>query len=130
MKKLTDEEIQSMLEEEAVLPENDADASLYKALFSELKNEPPGELPFSFSADVVRKIRTAQNRKNDRKIYITCAILVLTGLAGIFLQLDKDIMMTAWAYLSGQPGVWLFMAVAITMPLLFERKKLPMLRNK
>jgi hypothetical protein len=128
MKKMTDEEIQSLLEEGAALPLNNTDTYPYEVLFTALKQEPPGGLPLSFSSNVVRKIRAARNRKSDLLVYVIISILLLAGLTAAFfclLFMDKETAGVVASSLTAQPGIWIFAAVIITLTIFSHRKKIP-----
>lgn len=84
MKKLTDDELQKLLEESIHLPDEldgDDDAKAYQFLFDGLKEEPEAGLPYNFSKKVVAQVQHARNRRQDVKLYVFMTIGIVFGIA-------------------------------------------------
>lgn len=86
MKESDDEEIQKMLEKnlnpESQFESNPEDLKIYSRLFDELNKEPEVKLSFSFSANVVRKIKYQQQRRSDIRLAFLVGALVVIGILG------------------------------------------------
>lgn len=80
MKKFNDEEIQTALDAGENLASADENVALYELLFTELGKAPQSSLPLSFSAVLIRKIKLAQQRRQDIKLNFTVGLLLLVGL--------------------------------------------------
>jgi hypothetical protein len=96
MKKLTDEEIQKLLEQNLNIPgdelgDND-DVKAYQLLFDGLKQEPETGLPYNFAKKVVGQIQSAKNRRQDVKLYW------LMGVAVILMFITAAVFMAAYNY--------------------------------
>jgi sterol desaturase/sphingolipid hydroxylase (fatty acid hydroxylase superfamily) len=91
MKKLTDEEIQKLLEENLSTPGDDFaeddDIKAYQFLFESLKEEPLTGLPYNFSKKVSAQIKVANNRRQDVKLYffVTIAIMLTVAIVAGFM---------------------------------------------
>ena len=88
MKKLTDEEIQQLLDSKSYTPASldlNEDAKLYKLVFEELNKEPDFTLPEDFSFSVTEKIWQQSNRYSFITpnvilfVSILAALLISTG---------------------------------------------------
>lgn len=79
MKKLSDEEIQSLLDTGTTIPVSDSDVLLYQQLYEALEKNTESALPMSFSASVLRKIKIVQRRQADLKLNLAIAALVILG---------------------------------------------------
>lgn len=79
MKKLSDEEIQSLLDTGSAIPVTDSDVSLYQQLYQALEKSTESTLPMSFSATVVRKIKIVQRKQADLKLNLAIAALAISG---------------------------------------------------
>ncbi len=104
MKKLSDEEIRSLLDTCSAIPVTDPDVSLYQKLYETLEKNTESTLPMSFSATVLRKIKIVQRRQADLKLNLAIAALAILGglttywalalydnnLANQFFQLAND----------------------------------------
>ena len=81
MRELNDDDLQKMIENG--LPEqsdgND-DLKIYSRLFEELNREPEVKLSYSFSANVIRKIRYQEQRKSDFRLGILVGVITIIGL--------------------------------------------------
>jgi len=86
--KLTDEEIQRLLEKELLTPgkagDSENDVTSYRLLFNALKKEPPGGLPYDFAAKLTRQLQSRKNRASDIKFYLLAIILPIAFLAGAY----------------------------------------------
>ena len=88
MKKLTDEQIQAMLETELrnsadmlSAPENEQ-VQRYQSLFQKLNKEPEQGLPFNFASKVTARLKLQLKRRSD----IRFNLLVLLGIvASLFM---------------------------------------------
>lgn len=83
MKESDDDEIQRMLGNGVEnLSENSdpEDLKLYSRLFDALNKEPEVKLLYSFSANVIRKIKHQKQRRADIKLALLVGSLVITGL--------------------------------------------------
>ena len=80
MKKFNDEEIQTALDAGENLASADENVALYELLFTELGKAPQSSLPLSFSSVLIRKIKLAQQRRQDIKLNFTVGLLLLVGL--------------------------------------------------
>ncbi|WP_221394029.1 hypothetical protein [Dyadobacter sp. NIV53] len=84
MKESDDDEIQKMLEKdlnpESQFESDPEDLKIYSRLFKELNKEPEVKLSYSFSANVIRKIKYKQQRRSDIRLAILVAGLIITGL--------------------------------------------------
>lgn len=84
----SDEEIQKMLEKRRSIltreefAEDQEDLKIYSRLFDALITAPEVKLSYSFSANVVRKIRQQKQRRSEIKLILLVAALVTAGLAG------------------------------------------------
>lgn len=88
MKESDDEEIQKILEQgmnnlsqDQSLNDHE-DLKIYSRLFNELNREPEIKLSYSFSANVVRKIKYQQQRRSDIRLALLVGGLVVMGLLG------------------------------------------------
>jgi hypothetical protein len=84
MKKLTDEEIQKLLEQSLNIPDEldgDDDTKAYQLLFDGLREEPEAGLPYNFSKKVVAQVQHARNHRQDVKLYVFMAIGIVFGVA-------------------------------------------------
>lgn len=84
----SDEEIQKMLESRRSIHRSEVsgdeqeDLKIYSRLFEELIKTPDENLSYSFSANVVRKIRQEKQRRSEVNLTILVAALITTGLVG------------------------------------------------
>lgn len=86
----SDEEIQKMLEKRSsILPheesidDNQEDLKIYSRLFDELSQTPEVKLSYSFSANVIRKIRQQKQRRSEIRLTLLVTVFVITGLVGL-----------------------------------------------
>jgi len=112
--KLTDEEIQQLLEK-GLSPSNTAGASendlaTYQLLFDALKKEPPGGLPYNFTAKLTHQLQVRKNRAADIKFYllaITIPVVLLGGACALFIllgnkaavQMANDLLRYKWPFI-------------------------------
>src|SRR3954469_23997367 len=86
--KLTDEEIQQLLEKELAAPNttgaSENDLTAYRLLFDALKKEPAGGLPYNFAAKLTRQLQSRKNRTADIKFYLLALFLPIAFLAGAY----------------------------------------------
>jgi hypothetical protein len=90
MKKLSDEDIQKLLDQGG--PWNGAGHSAhereeiksYEFLFQELKKEPEGSLPYDFNTKVLSALEAKTSIKTDLRIYLVAILLLLLSLTGIY----------------------------------------------
>jgi hypothetical protein len=95
--RLTEEEIQQLLEKGLPLPGGDlppsseADINAYRSLFDALKKEPPGGLPYDFSAKLVRRLQAEQGGAADGRFYLWVLLGLLAAVAGacVFLAIQS-----------------------------------------
>ncbi|HSC36816.1 MAG TPA: hypothetical protein VLD19_03055 [Chitinophagaceae bacterium] len=95
--RLTEEEIQQLLEQGLplpggdLLPSSEADINTYRSLFNALKKEPPGGLPYDFSAKLVRRVQAEQGSAADGRFYlwVLLGLLVIVVGACIFLAMQS-----------------------------------------
>lgn len=87
MKKWTDDEIQSFLDDKMLknnaTPDDDApldDILLYQQLFDIVATKPNATLPMNFSKKVVEKIEYKQNRVGNVIFYCLIGVLSLLGI--------------------------------------------------
>ena len=84
MKESDDDQIQKMLDgnlnPEGQFEDDSEDLKIYNRLFDELSKEPEVKLSYSFSANVVRKIRYQQQRRSDIRLAILVVALIIIGL--------------------------------------------------
>ena len=96
-KRLTEEEIQHLLEQglplpgEDLPPSSEADINTYRSLFDALKKEPPGGLPYDFSANLVRRLRAEQGGAADGRFYLWIILGGLVAVVGacVFLAIQS-----------------------------------------
>lgn len=86
----SDEEIQKMLEKRSsILPHEESidddqqDLKIYSRLFDELSQTPEVKLTYSFSANVIRKIRQQKQRRSEIRLTLLVIVFVITGLVGL-----------------------------------------------
>ncbi len=86
----SDEEIQKMLEKRSsILPHEESidddqqDLKIYSRLFDELSQAPEVKLTYSFSANVIRKIRQQKQRRSEIRLTLLVTVFVITGLVGL-----------------------------------------------
>lgn len=91
MKKLTDEQIQAMLDDHLQSPgasmadpETQDDVKHYELVFKALHTEPAAGLPFDFSAKVSRRLRLKLKRKSDIRFNLLVAGLFLISLIAAY----------------------------------------------
>ena len=86
MKESDDDKIQKMLDgnlnPEGQFEDDSEDLKIYNRLFDELSKEPEVKLSYSFSANVVRKIRYQQQRRSDIRLAFLVGGLVIIGILG------------------------------------------------
>ena len=113
MKKLDDDEIQKLLEQDLTvnmpLTDTDDDFKTYKVLFDALKTEPEGGLPYNFAADIGREVRQRRDDSKDLKLYVLLGVAVLIGFAGVCVYIvhtySKGMQLMAS---SAKPYLWIF----------------------
>src|SRR5947209_7129591 len=89
MKKLSDNELQQLLENKQQLPESTIlgkDADAYRVLFEALHEEPSNGLPYDFAAKVSRHVQANEKRSNELK-YNFVAVLIFIGVLGCVCSL-------------------------------------------
>ncbi len=91
MKKLTDEQIQAMLDDHLQLPgasltdpETQDDIEHYQLVFKALSTEPAAGLPFDFAAKVSRRLKLKLKRKSDIRFNLLVAGLFLISLIAAY----------------------------------------------
>ncbi|MBC8985376.1 hypothetical protein H9X96_06275 [Pedobacter sp. N36a] len=96
MKLLNEEEIQRLLEENLHFPaelssdHEKENLEQYRFLFEQLKEEPKEGLPFSFAANVKKRLQARLNRKKDLRFYLV-AFVALTVSFLLFYGLLQTI---------------------------------------
>ena len=99
--RLTEEEIQQLLEQGLPLPGGDlppsseADINAYRSLFDALKKEPPGGLPYDFSAKLVRRLQAEQGGAADGRFYLWVLFGLLVAVGGVCVYLATQSRETA-----------------------------------
>jgi hypothetical protein len=97
MKKLTDAQIQAMLESDLKQSENILSISdkeqmeSYQSLFQILNSGPQEGLPFNFSSKVTRQLKLKVKRRSDIRFNLLAALGIMAGLAlayGILMIID------------------------------------------
>src|ERR1700712_1823441 len=95
MKKMSDEELQKLLDDNKLLSNageaTSDDAEAYHLLFDILDTEPAQGLPYDFSAKVTRRIQAEAKRSNELRIYlISLAVFaVVVAVVGLLISLVK-----------------------------------------
>jgi hypothetical protein len=86
MKKITDEEIQSWLEENGHKSDDTStiDAKTYYLLFDLLSTEPVTGLPYDFSAKVKRKVQAETMRNSELRSYLLLLVVVSVIMGFIY----------------------------------------------
>ena len=86
MKESDDDEFQKMLEgnlnPKSQFDDDPEDLKVYSRLFDELSKEPEVKLSYSFSANVIRKIKYKQHRRSDLRLAIFVGSLIIIGVIG------------------------------------------------
>jgi hypothetical protein len=99
MKKLTDEQIQAMLDNE-VKPSGDMlsasekqQVESYQSLFQKLNREPEQGLPFNFASKVSRQLQIKLKRRSDIRFNLLALFGLIAGLGvvyGILTMVDLN----------------------------------------
>ncbi|MEB0280815.1 MULTISPECIES: hypothetical protein [unclassified Mucilaginibacter] len=99
MKKLTDEQIQALLESGLNPADDISDSSekeqmdSYQSLFKKLKTEPEQGLPFNFAAKVTGQLKLKLKKRSDIRFNLLAALGIIAGLFaayGILTMVDND----------------------------------------
>ncbi|MBS7565968.1 hypothetical protein KHS38_16290 [Mucilaginibacter sp. Bleaf8] len=71
MKKLTDDEIQQLLDAGKMpLDDNDTEQKIYQSLYGALKKEPAYGLPYGFATKVTTRVRILNDSKHTYRFYL------------------------------------------------------------
>ena len=87
MEELNDDELQQLLSrgpiagDDRISEKGNSDLFAYQELFKTLATEPAQGLPFSFAANVRRKLQEQLNRKSDMKFNILAVAIFTVSLA-------------------------------------------------
>lgn len=90
MKKLTDEQIQAMLETELRQPANTLSApeeeqvQRYQSLFQTLNREPKQGLPFNFASKVTGQLKIKLKRRSDIRFNLLALLGIVVGLLSVY----------------------------------------------
>ncbi|RKR80119.1 hypothetical protein BDD43_0214 [Mucilaginibacter gracilis] len=99
MKKLTDEQIQALLEsglnpaDEISNSSEKEQMDSYQSLFKKLKTEPEQGLPFNFSAKVTGQLKLKLKKRSDIRFNLLAALGIIAGLFAAYAILaivDND----------------------------------------
>jgi len=97
MKKLTDEDLQRMLEDGSDTPvSNKEDLEAYRLLFTELSKEPNINLPHNFASRVAAQVQAKSNRGSVMQFYL----LLGTGIAAITAVIYSLLLFTNYTIVS------------------------------
>lgn len=89
MKKLTDNEIQQLLDEgRSSSPGDDRELKIYQALYSALRQEPKSGLSYGFAAKVTAEVRVLKEIRRSYKVYVGVFGIGLTLLALVYWGLS------------------------------------------
>ncbi|WDF56123.1 hypothetical protein [Mucilaginibacter sp. KACC 22063] len=90
MKKLTDEQIQAMLDNELMNPADmlsaseDEQVQRYKSLFQKLNQEPEQGLPFNFSSKVTGQLKLKLKKRSDIRFNLLAILGIVVGLIMVY----------------------------------------------
>ncbi|TFF35369.1 hypothetical protein [Mucilaginibacter psychrotolerans] len=93
MKKLTDEQIQAMLEIELRAPADtlsapeDEQVQRYQSLFQKLNREPEQGLPFNFASKVTGRLKIKLKRRSDIRFNLLALLGIGVGLLLVYALL-------------------------------------------
>ncbi len=101
MKKLTDEEIQKLLDEQAVSSFDSIDMKTYQLLFEALEEAPSEGLPMGFADQVVREAAHISLKRQIRYYWLLIGASILIALSAsmaiiFFYQQPSAIKILAW----------------------------------
>lgn len=131
MKKLTDEQIQSLLDGGNPISHNDLSApdrqqlESYQSLFSRLNAEPAEGLPFNFARKVTAQLQFKVKRKSDIRFNLLAVIGIVVGLISVYGLLSLMDLNAASAFLQAVLRFkWVLIVGAFTLigVLLFEQR--------
>jgi hypothetical protein len=89
MKKLTDEQIQAMLETELKTPNDtlsgeDKQMQRYTDLFQKLNREPEQGLPFNFASKVTMQLKLKLERRSDIRFNLLALLGIIVALLTVY----------------------------------------------
>jgi hypothetical protein len=90
MKKLTDEQIQAMLDIELRAPADTSSATedeqtqRYQSLFQKLNREPEQGLPFNFASKVTGQLKIKLKRRSDIRFNLLALLGIVVGLLTVY----------------------------------------------
>ena len=93
MKKLTDKQIQALLESKVnlsarVLYDSEKEQmESYQSLFQKLNTEPEQGLPFNFASKVTRQLTLKLNRRSDIRFNLLAALGIIVGFVAAYIIL-------------------------------------------
>ena len=93
MKKLTDEQIQALLESKIKPSSNNfydsekEQMESYQSLFQKLNTEPEQDLPFNFASKVTRQLKLKLKRRNDIRFNLLAVLGIIVGLVAAYIIL-------------------------------------------
>ncbi|WP_184548249.1 hypothetical protein [Mucilaginibacter sp. FT3.2] len=99
MKKITDEQIQALLESELrpsgeiLLDSEKEQLQSYRSLFQKLNTEPEQGLPFNFASKVTSQLKLKLKRRNDIRFNLLAVLGIIIGLVaayGLLIVIDLN----------------------------------------
>lgn len=93
MKKLTDEQIQALLESKLkpsrhILYDSEKEQmESYQSLFQKLNTEPEQVLPLNFASKVTRQLKLKLKRRSDIRFNLLAALGIIVGLVAAYIIL-------------------------------------------
>jgi hypothetical protein len=130
MKKLTDEQIQAMLEidlkasADTLSAPEDEQMQRYQSLFQNLNREPEQGLPFNFASKVTGRLKIKLKRRSDIRFNLLALLGIVTGLVIFYSTLTVvDIHSGSLFLLSIIRFKWLLISASIILlgSLMFEQ---------